>query len=54
MSKKFCFRRPFHNQHGKRAETLLKSPLSYLLILVKEIQDEKASMSDMQSLTTVC
>ena len=30
MSKKSRFRRPFHNQHGKRSETLLKSARQHL------------------------
>ena len=30
MSKKSLFRRPFHSQHGKRSQTLLKSAAQHV------------------------
>ena len=54
MSKKCSLTVPFNKQHGKRARTLLKSNLPDLLITVNAIQFEKVTLSDMQTLKTVC
>ena len=56
MSKNSRFRRPFHKQHGKRGQKLLKVEphqfLVYLLTTLQAIELEKISLSDMQSLLT--
>ena len=57
MSKKSRFKGPFDRQHGKRVQTLLRSTtarLPYLLIILKVIESEKDSFSQMQSLISVC
>ena len=50
MCKNSFFRRPFHKQHDKRSQTLLKSftaaNLPYLLIALKGIELEKVFLSD--------
>ena len=57
MSKKSRLRRPLNRQQDKRAETLIQSQqqrLTYLLITVKVIELEKALISDLENLKTVC
>ena len=36
MSKKSCFREPFHKQHGKWAQTLLKSERQQISICIDQ------------------
>ena len=51
MYKKSLFRRPFDKQCGKQSQTLFEAvtaaPWLYLLIILKEIQLEKASVIDL-------
>ena len=57
MAKLSTFRGTFDRQHGKRPQILLQSetpPLSYLVIILKVIELEKVSLSDMKNLINVC
>ena len=51
MYKKSLFRRPFDKQYGKQSQTLFEAvtaaPWLYLLIILKKIQLEKASVIDL-------
>ena len=54
MSKKFCLRRPYEKQHGKRVKICTTELLSDLLITVNGIELEKDSHSDMKNRRIVC